>query len=115
MSVAQADAEIAIFDAKYTFWTSRPVTEDPDLDVMIPTPPFPSYPSGYSAVAGSAAVVLAHLFPHAEADLMDSAAEAAAQRCWSGIHYPLDDDVGLQMGYLVGRLVNNVARDDGAE
>jgi membrane-associated phospholipid phosphatase len=115
MSVAQADAEIAIFDAKYTYWTSRPVTEDPDLDVMIPTPSFPSYPSGYSAVAGSAAAALAHLFPKAEVDLLAAAAEAAAQRCWSGIHYPLDDDVGLEMGYRIGRLVNEVARDDGAE
>ena len=115
MSVAQADAVIAVWDAKYTWWTSRPITEDPDLDMLLPTPPYPSYPSGFSAVSGSAAVVLAHLFPRAEVDLMASAAEAAAQRCWSGIHYPLDDDIGLEMGYQVGRLVNSVARDDGAE
>jgi membrane-associated phospholipid phosphatase len=115
MSVAQADAGIAVWDAKYTWWTSRPITEDPNLDMLLPTPPYPSYPSGFSAVAGSAAVVLSHLFPRAEVDLMASAAEAATQRCWSGIHYPLDDDIGLEMGYQVGRLVNTVARDDEAE
>jgi membrane-associated phospholipid phosphatase len=115
MSVAQADAVIAVWDAKYTWWTSRPITEDPDLDMLLPTPAYPSYPSGFSAVVGSAAVVLAHLFPRAEVDLLESAAEAAAQRCWSGIHYPLDDDIGLEMGYQVGRLVNSVARADGAE
>jgi membrane-associated phospholipid phosphatase len=115
MSVAQADAVIAVWDAKYTWWTERPITADPDLDMLLPTPPYPSYPSGFSAVAGSAAVVLSHLFPRAEVDLMASAAEAAAQRCWSGIHFPLDDDIGLEMGYQVGRLVNTVARDDGAE
>lgn len=114
-SVAQADAVIAVWDAKYDWWTSRPITEDPDLDMLLPTPPYPSYPSGFSAVAGSAAVVLAHLFPRAEVDLLASAAEAAIQRCLSGIHYPFDDDVGLEMGYQVGRLVNRVARDDGAE
>jgi membrane-associated phospholipid phosphatase len=115
MSVAQADAVIAVWDSKYTWWTSRPITEDPDLDMLLPTPAYPSYPSGFSAVVGSAAVVLGHLFPRAEVDLLAAAAEAAAQRCWAGIHYPLDDDVALEMGYQIGRLVNTIARDDGAE
>jgi membrane-associated phospholipid phosphatase len=115
MSVAQADAVVAVWDAKYTYWTVRPITVDPDLDMFLPNPPYPSFPSGFSAFAGAAAVVLAHLFPRAEVDLLAAAAEAAAQRCWSGIHYPLDDDIGLLMGYQVGRLVNTVARDDGAE
>jgi membrane-associated phospholipid phosphatase len=83
--------------------------------MLLPTPVYPSYPSGFSAVSGAGSVVLAHLFPRAEIDLLASAAEAAAQRCWSGVHFPLDDDIGLQMGYRVGRLVNMVARDDGAE
>ncbi|MGH2615430.1 MAG: phosphatase PAP2 family protein, partial [Thermomicrobiales bacterium] len=115
MGVAQADAVVAVWDGKFTWWTSRPITVDPDLDMLSPSPPYPSYPSGFSAFAGAAAVVLGHLFPRAEVDLLASAAEAAAQRCWSGIHYPLDDDIGLQMGYQVGRLVNTVARHDGAE
>jgi membrane-associated phospholipid phosphatase len=115
MSVAQADAGVAVWDAKFTWWTVRPITADPDLAMRLPTPPYPAYPSGFSALAGAAAAVLAHLFPRAEVDLMASAAEAAAQRCWSGIHYPIDDDIGLQMGFQVGRLVNSVARGDGAE
>jgi membrane-associated phospholipid phosphatase len=114
-SVAQADAVIAVWDAKFTWWTVRPITVDPDLDMRLPTPPYPSYPSGFSAFAGAAAAVLAHQFPRAEVDLMASAAEAAAQRCWSGIHYPIDDDIGLQMGFQVGRLVNSVARGDETE
>jgi membrane-associated phospholipid phosphatase len=35
--------------------------------------------------------------------------EAAASRCWAGIHYPLDDDVALVMGRQVGRLVSALA------
>ncbi len=115
MSVTQADAVIAVWDAKYTWWSVRPITVDPDLDLLLPTPPYPSYPSGFSAIAGAAAVVLGHLFPRAEVGLLASAAEAAAQRCWSGIHFPLDDDIGLDMGYQVGRLVNSIARGDGGE
>ena len=115
MGMAMADAPIAVWDAKYTWWTERPITADPDLDMLLPTPPYPSYPSGFSAVCGAGAVVLAHLFPREEVDLLASAAEAAVQRCWSGIHFPLDDDVGLEMGYQIGRLVNVEARADGAE
>lgn len=100
MSVAQADAVIAVWNAKYTWWTARPITADP---------------SGFSAGAGSAAVVLSHLFPRAELELMASAAEAAAQRGWSGIHFPIDDDIGLEMGFQIWRLVTSVARADEAE
>jgi membrane-associated phospholipid phosphatase len=115
MGAGMADAPIAVWDAKYTWWTERPITADPDLAMLLPTPPYPSYPSGFSAVCGAGAVVLAHLFPEAEVELMASAAEAATQRCWSGIHFPVDDDVGLAMGFQIGRLVNAVARADGAE
>ena len=45
-SVAMADAFICCWDAKYAYWTARPITADPTLDVLIPTPPFPSYTSG---------------------------------------------------------------------
>ena len=43
------------------------------------------------------------------------AAEAAASRGWAGIHYVIDDDIGLLMGRQVGRLAISVALDDGAE
>ena len=46
VSVAMADGFICCWDAKYTYWTERPITADPSLDVLIPTPPFPSYTSG---------------------------------------------------------------------
>jgi membrane-associated phospholipid phosphatase len=37
--------------------------------------------------------------------MADRAWEAAASRGWAGVHYVVDDDVGLAMGRLVGRLV----------
>ena len=116
MSVAQADAVIAVWDAKYTWWTSRPITEDPDLDMLLPTPPYPSYPSGFSAVAGSAAVVLGASLP---ARRGRPAGQSPPRRRRSAAGRAstsrIDDDIGLEMGYQVGRLVNTVARDDGAE
>lgn len=114
-SVALADAVIATWDAKYTYWTARPITVDPDLDVLFPTPPFPSYPSAHAAVSNAAAVVLAHLFPTDAQDVLQLAAGAAASRAWAGIHFPIDNDAGQTLGRSVGYLVTAVARTDGAE
>ncbi len=68
-----ADAEIAVFDAKYTYVNWRPITAirvdgdgDPttqqarDWTPFIRTPGHPEYPSGHTVYAGAAAVVLEH-------------------------------------------------------
>ncbi len=109
-SVAIYDVLVAVWDAKYHYWTARPSTMDPELDLYIPNPPYPSYPGGWAAVCGAGATALAAAFPAAEADLLTSAWEGAAQRGWSGIHYVLDDDMGLLMGARVGRLVAAAVR-----
>ena len=114
MPAPQADGQVACWDGKYTYWTERPITADPGLNVLFPTPPFPSYPSGHATVSNAAAVVLSHLFPDDAADLLDLGEEAAASRCWAGIHYPIDDDAGTPLGRNVGYLVADVARGDGA-
>ena len=110
--VAIADSSIAVWDAKYTWWTSRPITEDPNLKTLIPTPPYPAYPSGYSGVMGAGSTVVGHYFPEVADDMADRAWEAAASRAWAGIHYVIDDDIGLTMGRQVGRLVCALARAD---
>jgi membrane-associated phospholipid phosphatase len=115
MGIAIADAEVAAWDGKYTYWTARPITIDPELDVQFPTPPFPSYPSAHATVSNAAAVVLTHLFPNDALDLLALAAEAAASRAWAGIHFPIDNDAGTLLGRQVGYLVTEVARNDGAE
>ena len=114
-AVAVVDAEIACWDAKYTYWTARPITADPELDVLFPTPPFPSYPSAHATVSNAAAIVLVHLFPNDAVDLLALASQAAASRGWAGIHSPIDNDAGLLLGRQVGYLVTEVARHDGAE
>jgi membrane-associated phospholipid phosphatase len=114
MGIAIADAEVAAWDGKYTYWTARPITIDPDLDVLFPTPPFPSYPSAHATVSNAAAVVLAHLFPDEELDLLALALEAGASRAWGGIHFPIDNDTGQLLGRNVGYLVIEMARQGGA-
>jgi hypothetical protein len=104
-SVAMADAMICCWDAKYAYWTSRPITADPNLKVLIPTPPFPSYTSGHATVSNAAATVLDYLFPTANVEIDDLAREATASRLWAGIHFPIDCEMGALGGAMVGRLV----------
>ena len=110
MAVAMYDSGVACWDAKYTYWSARPITPDPDIKVLFPTPPHPSYPSGHSTVSAAAAVTLASIFPDEESDLLGMATEAAYSRCWAGIHYPSDDDTGTTMGHTVGYMVSEAVR-----
>ena len=75
-----ADAEIAVFDAKYAYFNWRPITAlqidgdgDPstprigDWNPLIETPGHPEYPSAHTVYAAAAAAVLAHFLGPAPA------------------------------------------------
>ena len=115
VSVAMADGFVCCWDAKYAYWSARPITADPSLDVLLPTPPFPSYTSGHATISAAAAAVLGHLFPAEGAALAARADEAAWSRLWAGIHFPIDTELGAVGGGMIGRLVVTRAREDGAE
>ena len=109
LNTTQADAFIACWSGKYTYWTKRPVTLirtllDPGYLSLIPTPPFPSYPSGHSTTSGAASTVLAALFPDRARQLAAMADEAAISRLYGGIHYRYDNDAGLALGQRIGNL-----------
>jgi hypothetical protein len=109
LNTTQADAFIACWNAKFTYWTKRPVTLirellDPEYLSLIPTPPFPSYPSGHSTTSGAAATVLGALFPNSARELAAMADEAAISRLYGGIHYRFDNDAGLDLGRRIGAL-----------
>jgi hypothetical protein len=108
LNTAQADAFIACWDAKFTYWSERPVTAirrelDPSFLPYITTPPFPSYVSGHSTTSGAASTVLAARFPRAARQLRAWADEAAVSRLYGGIHFSSDNDAGLTLGRKVGR------------
>ncbi len=106
LNTAQADAFIACWDAKFTYWSLRPVTAIRSFDLSwlsyIPTPPFPSYVSGHSTTSGAASTVLGAAFPERAAALAELAEEAAVSRLYGGIHFRSDNEVGLQLGRRVG-------------
>jgi membrane-associated phospholipid phosphatase len=114
-TVAMADAFVCCWDAKYAYWTARPITADPSLALLFPTPPFPSYTSGHATASAAAGTVLGHLFPDQAADLATRAVEASDSRLWAGIHFPIDCEMGMVGGGLVGRLIVLRAKSDDAE
>ena len=107
LNTAEADAFICVWDAKYAYWSLRPVTAirreiDPNWTPLITTPPFPSYVSGHAGASGAAATVLSVFFPGESAQLHAWAAQAAASRLYGGIHFRTDNEVGLALGTSVG-------------
>jgi membrane-associated phospholipid phosphatase len=107
LNTAQADAFIACWDAKFTYWSVRPVTairasRHPAFLSYIPTPPFPSYVSGHSSTSGAAATVLSEFFPRQADELRAMADEAAVSRLYGGIHFRSDNEAGLVLGQRVG-------------
>ena len=107
LNTAQADAFIACWDAKYSYWTLRPVTAirrriDPMWLSYTVTPPFPAYVSGHSTTSAAASTVLAALFPDRAGKLGAMAEEAAVSRLYGGIHFRSDNDAGLELGRRVG-------------
>ena len=80
MSVAQVDAIIACWDAKYTYWSLRPIQMEPALKTLFATPNYPSYPSGHACMANAATEVLAAEFPAYAEVIRSRAAEAYESR-----------------------------------
>ena len=113
LAMAQADAFIACWDAKFTYWSGRPIGLIPGFASTIITPNFPSYISGHSTLSGASSVVLAAFFPGDAATLAAQAEEAAMSRLFGGIHWRSDNEVGLQVGRQVGRLALDRASQDG--
>ena len=98
MSGASFDAVIGCFDAKYHYWTLRPVHADAGIITVFPTPPHPSYPSAHSCVSGALSGVLGEVFPSERARVEAMAEEASLSRLYAGIHYRFDMEAGLGLG-----------------
>lgn len=89
------------------------------------TPEFPAYPSGHSGFGGAAAVILTDVFgykysmtdnchknrvefrgqPRTFNSFIDMAVENAYSRIPLGVHFRMDCDEGLRLGYLAGQRV----------
>ena len=120
LNMAEADAAIAVWDTKFTYWSARPLNAMRDLGIdptwtpFLPTPIFPSYVSGHAGFSGAAAATLSYFFPTDARTFDDKAQEAATSRLYGGIHYRSDNEVGLDLGHKVGGAVVDRLKQDGA-
>jgi hypothetical protein len=111
LNVAMADTGVAVWDAKYTYWTTRPQNAIHDLGLdrnwkpFLATPPFPAYVSAHSAFSAAAGDVLAYLFPRDAAQFRAKTEEAGISRLYGGIHFRADHEAGLSLGHNIGQLV----------
>ena len=122
-SLSQADAFIAAWRVKFATMTLRPRTYirrhiDSTWEPLIPTPPFPEFPSGHSTQSGAAsAVITALIGPSAFTDstvisighrvrhfpsFIAASEEAGASRVYAGLHYEYSNQAGLRMGRCIG-------------
>ena len=101
LNIAFADAAIACWDAKYTYWYVRPAQNDADLKPLFPAPNHPSYPAAHGCLSTAAATALAGIFPRDRDRLLAYGKEAAEARVWAGIHYRFDIDAGQDIGRKV--------------
>ena len=134
LNLAQADAIIAVFDAKNAFNFWRPVTAiqqagidgnpdtvaDPTWSSLLVVPYFQEYPSAHSGVSSAAATVLASVFgndtqftvtsgglPGVDRSFntfSDAVAQVADARVWAGFHFRFSVVDGTQLGTRVGQL-----------
>jgi hypothetical protein len=133
LNVAEADALIAVWDAKYFYDTWRPVTAiprademdnrwvsaDPDWLPLLITPNHPEYVSAHSAISAAAAEVLTAFFgKHYEFSatapnvatrefdsFWDAANEAGMSRIYGGIHFSFSNEDGKALGEDVAEWV----------
>jgi hypothetical protein len=131
VNVSAADALAAAWDAKYLYGFWRPITAirladddgnqdtqgDPAWTSLIPTPPYPDYTSGATAIAGAVTETLTRLYGTDRIDLIltspvtsttrryATAAELNQDtidaRVWSGIHFRTADVVSNEMAKKV--------------
>lgn len=101
-AIAQHDATIACWDAKYIYLEQRPSMVDSEIVPLFSNPAHPGFPSGHACASGSIAVVLGSLFPADTDSFTAQALDAGMSTFYAGIHTRYDVEVGLALGRAVG-------------
>lgn len=134
LDLAEADAAIAAWKAKFTYNFWRPITairnadtdgnaltlSDATWEPLLPTPPFPDYTSGHSTFSGAASAILAGYFgtdrsfstqsdngllTRTFTNFAGAADEAGKSRIYGGIHYQRANEDGLATGRAIAKQV----------
>ncbi len=114
-AVGMYDGFVACWDAKYAYWGTRPDQYDSTYRPLLPTPPFPGYPSGHAMLGSVIAELYAYFFPADRAYFQKKAKDGAESRFQGGIHFRTDNEVGLEMGKKVAAIIIQKVKNDGSE
>jgi hypothetical protein len=128
LGIAQADAFIGCWAAKFRYDLVRPITYirrfiDPKWEPLLNTPPFPEYPSGHSMQSAAAAETLTSMLgenfafedatrhrdglkPRSFASFRAAADEAAISRFYGGIHFRAAIERGQEQGRCIAAYTN---------
>lgn len=109
------DGFVACWDAKYAYWGIRPSQYDTSFHSLLPTPPFPGYPSGHAAIGAVMAELYSYFFPADKAYFEKRAKDGAESRFQAGIHFRTDNEVALVLGKKVADAIIEKAKADGAD
>ena len=113
-TIAQHDATLACWDAKYMYLELRPSQADPTITPVFNNPQHPGYPSGHACASGASAAIMSVLFPDDAHPFATTANAAGTSTFDAGIHTPLDVSQGLMLGGQVGQKIATRAAADGA-
>ena len=115
-AIGYYDGFVACWDAKYTYWGIRPNQYDTTYHSLVPTPPFPGYPSGHAAISGVMCELYSYFFPADRPYFEQKAKDAAESRFEAGIHFRTDNEVALELGKKVaGKIILKVKTDGAGE
>jgi hypothetical protein len=129
-AIATRDALINMWRFKFHYNILRPVTYinkliDPAWQTLVPTPPYPEYPSALTYILGSVMQVLTreigdnvpvadntYIFngsaPRQYSSFTKMAEEGAISRVYAGIHYKIVVDMSLQLAKQMGDKVADI-------
>ncbi|MEZ4880300.1 MAG: vanadium-dependent haloperoxidase [Chitinophagales bacterium] len=120
---------INCFKNKYYYNLLRPVAYiqkyiDSTWNALIPTPPFPEYPSCHSTQTSANATILKlnleniifydfsrekFGFPVKKINSFDDyAIEVTKSRLYGGVHYQFSNNEGLRLGKVIGENINTI-------
>ena len=114
-AIGTYDGFVSCWDAKYTYWGIRPDQYDSTYRPLLPTPPFPGYPSGHAMLSSVMGELYSYFFPAESAYFKKKAKDAAESRFQGGIHFRTDNEVGLEMGKKVAAAIIQKVMNDGSE
>lgn len=115
VTVTYYDAFTACFEAKYKYWGIRPDQYDTNYKSLVPTPPFPGYPSGHAMMCGVVDELFPYFFVNDKQLCSKIAKEGAESRFQAGIHFRSDNEAGLELGRKVAAKVIERIKADGAD